>query len=272
MDASDAMSVIVDSESQVDDSAGNGNTDSREWPHVCPTRADLDYLEQALTTGIPKPSYDGPIGRRFIPSGTSRTDWVLTLPLETPSHVAQSVLPLVSWDLPPPPSKDYQTDNTTSKTDPMPHSTYLNSKPEPDPEPDFKTCEPKYLMGIPIRRSQFFHPAAMLANNDLGKAARVQSPPIGTFSRPSSRGTIRKESSSGSGRRPTEHEAQRKAAANPPRRPKPSGPRRPVKSKLPQGEAEPAPPETAHARRRSVVTIRSPAAARKWQELEKKEK
>lgn len=103
MDASDAMSVIVDSESKADDSAGNDNTDSQEWPHVCPTRADLDYLEQALTTGIPKPSYDGPIGRHFIPSGTSRIDWMLTLPLEIPSYVAQSALPLVSWDLPPPP-------------------------------------------------------------------------------------------------------------------------------------------------------------------------
>lgn len=109
MDASDAMSVIVDSELKADDSAGNGNTDSR-GPHVCPTRADLDYLEQALTTGIPKPSYDGPIGRHFIPSGTSRPDWVLTLPLETPSHVAQSALPLVSWDLPPapPPPSDLE--------------------------------------------------------------------------------------------------------------------------------------------------------------------
>lgn len=162
----------------------------------------------------------------------------------------------------------------------MPHSTYLNSnpepdpepEPEPDPEPDFKTCEPKYLLGIPIRRTQFFHPAAMLANNDFGKAARVQSPPIGTFSRPSSRGSLRKQSSSGSGGGPARREAQRKAAANPPLRPKPIVTRRPVKSQFPQPGAEPAPPQTAQARRRSVVTIRSPAATRKWQELEQKGK
>lgn len=154
----------------------------------------------------------------------------------------------------------------------MRYYMYLNAEPEPEPEPDFKTCEPKHLMGIPIRRSQFFHPAAMHSNNDFEKTARVQSPPIGTFSRPSSRGALGKGSSSGSGRGPAVPEAPRKAAANPPLRPKPSGPRRPVKSKLPQGEVEPAPPETARARRRSVVTVRSHPAARKWQELEQKEK
>lgn len=108
MDSSEPPKVPLDPDGRVqgdtsgDTSGGTsgGTSDSPDCLLVHPTREALDYLEQALTTGIPKPNYDGPIPRPIMASGKDPIDMVFTLPLEAPFHIAQSTSPMVRLSLP----------------------------------------------------------------------------------------------------------------------------------------------------------------------------
>lgn len=140
------------------------------------------------------------------------------------------------------------------------------------PEPDLKTCTPSDLTKAPANDIRESQASASQTSNELAKTTSAQSPPRGLFSRPKPHGILRKGTSDRTQGDSTEHKAQGKAASKAPRRPKPSGPRRTVKFQLPQDGAESAPPEAEQARPRFMVTIKSRAAARKWQELEKKTK
>ena len=99
------------------------------------------------------------------------------------------------------------------------------------------------------------------------RATSAQFPPRDIFSRPSLRGILRKETSSQTS---TESGAQNKDSTSKPRRDTPSGARRTVKFQLQEDEEEEDPPEAVPTRSRFMVTIKSHAAARKWQELEQK--
>lgn len=88
MDPPDRPPVTPDCDASEDDGTANGEIDSPEWPLGRPAREALDYLEQALTTGIPKPTYDGPIRRVVKHDGRYPVDVTFTLPLETPLHTA----------------------------------------------------------------------------------------------------------------------------------------------------------------------------------------
>lgn len=90
MDPSARLSAIPDCKGSGDGGATNGDIDSPGWPLGRPTREALDYLEQALTTGIPKPTYNGPIRHIIKYDGRYPVEAVFTLPLETPLHTAQS--------------------------------------------------------------------------------------------------------------------------------------------------------------------------------------
>lgn len=95
MDPPDRPPVTLDYDASEDDDAANGDINSPEWPLGRPAREALDYLEQALTTGIPKPTYDGPIRRLVKHDGRYPVDLAFTLPVETPFQIAQSTLPQV---------------------------------------------------------------------------------------------------------------------------------------------------------------------------------
>lgn len=143
---------------------------------------------------------------------------------------------------------------------------------KPNPEPEAKTCSPSDLIKAPANDTRDTQASAQQKPNDLANTTSAQSPPRGTFSRPKPRGILREGSSDQIEGGSTDAKAQGKAAAKAPRRANPSSRRRTVKFQLPQDEAEPAPPETVQARPRFMVTIKSRAAARKWQELEQKPK
>lgn len=100
MDSSEPPKVPLDPDGRVQGYTSDGTSNFPDCLLVHPTREALDYLEQALTTGIPKPNYDGPIPRPTMASGKYPIDMVWTLPLETPFHIAQSTSPLVRLSLP----------------------------------------------------------------------------------------------------------------------------------------------------------------------------
>lgn len=100
MDPPDPLPVTLDPDAGINGDPGDDTNDSPGWPLVRPTREALDYLENALTTGIPKPTYDGPIRQPLVHGGRYPIDFVWTLPLETPSDTAQPTLPLVRIILP----------------------------------------------------------------------------------------------------------------------------------------------------------------------------
>lgn len=95
MDASELPKVTLDPDGRVQGDTSGDTSDSPDCLLVRPTREALDYLEQALTTGIPQPNYDGPIPRPIMASGRYPIDMVFTLPLEAPFHITQSTSPLV---------------------------------------------------------------------------------------------------------------------------------------------------------------------------------
>lgn len=99
MNPSEPPKVIVDPDGRVQGDTSDDTSDSSDCLLVRPTREALDYLEQALTTGIPKPNYDGPIPRPILTSGRYPNDMIFTLPLEAPFHLAQSTSPLVRLSL-----------------------------------------------------------------------------------------------------------------------------------------------------------------------------
>lgn len=141
-----------------------------------------------------------------------------------------------------------------------------------NPVPDVPTCSPDDLTKIPANDTRDAQVRDPQAPNDLAKTTNAQSPPRETFARPKLGGALRKGSSSRTQGDSTEPAAQGKAAAKAPRRANPSGRRRTVKFQLPQNEADTGPSETAQARQRFMVTIKSHSAAWKWQELEQKKK
>lgn len=100
MDPPDRPPFTLDCDASEDDGEPNGDIDLPGRPLVRPSREALDYLEQALTTGIPKPTYDGPIRRVVKHDGRYPVDLVFALPLETPLHTAQSASVQVSLLLP----------------------------------------------------------------------------------------------------------------------------------------------------------------------------
>lgn len=140
---------------------------------------------------------------------------------------------------------------------------YRKASLEPDPE----TCSPADLTKIPADAVRDPQVIARQSYDTSRETSHAQSPPQETFSRPKPRGILQKGDASRAQSQP-----RGKAAANPKRRNTTGGPRRAVKFQLPQDEAESAPPETAQARPRFMVTIKSHAAARKWEELEKGKK
>lgn len=144
----------------------------------------------------------------------------------------------------------------------------VNLNPEPDPE----TCPPSELTKTPTNDTRDAQASASQARDDRAKITNPQSPPRGIFSRPKLRGILRNGVSGQNQEYSKDHEAQSKASANTTSRAKPSGRRRTVKFQLPQSEAESAPPENMQAHSRSMVTIKSHAAAKKWHELERRKK
>lgn len=111
MDSSEPPKVPLGPDGRVQGDTSGGTSDSSDCLLVRPTREALDFLEQALTTGIPKPNYDGPIPRPIMASAKHPTDMVWTLPLETPFHIAQSTSPLVRLSLP---NLDFLAEKRTS--------------------------------------------------------------------------------------------------------------------------------------------------------------
>lgn len=140
------------------------------------------------------------------------------------------------------------------------------------PEPDLETCPPSELTKAPTNDARDAQASASQARDDLVKPTNPQSPPRGIFSRPKLRGILRNGVSGQYQADSKNAEAQSNASANSPSRAKPSGRRRTVKFQLPQSEADSAPSETMQARPRSMVTIKSHAAAKKWHELERRKK
>ncbi|KAG6353980.1 hypothetical protein INS49_004951 [Diaporthe citri] len=245
MDSSGRRPVTPDCNASENDGAPDSDNDSPGWPLGGPTCEALDYLEQALTTGIPKPTYDGPIRRVVKHDGRYPVDVVLTLPLETPLHTAQSAS-----------AQDHLMWEWVGLS----------------PEPDRKTCSPSELTKIPTNDTRDAQASAPQAPSGLEETTNAQSPPRGTFSRPKLRGILRKGSPSRTQEGSTEPAAQAKAATDGARRVKTGGTRRTVEFQMPQGEAESDPPEKTRSRPRLMVTIKSHAAARKWQELEQKKR
>lgn len=90
MDPSNRPPVTPNCDTSEDGGAPDHDIDSPGWPLIRPTREALDYLEQALTTGIPNPTYDGPIRHLVKHYGRYPVDLAFTLPLGTPFHAAQS--------------------------------------------------------------------------------------------------------------------------------------------------------------------------------------
>lgn len=142
----------------------------------------------------------------------------------------------------------------------------------PNPEPDLETCPPSELTNTPTNDTRDAQASASQARDHLANTTSPLSPPRGIFSRPKLRGILRNGISGQDQASSKDTEAQGKASANAPSRAKPSGRRRTVKFQLPQSEAESAPPETMQAHPRSMVTIKSHAAAEKWHELERRKK
>lgn len=90
MDPSNRPPVTPNCDTSEDCIAPDRDIGSPGWPLCRPTREALNYLEQALTTGIPNPTYDGPIRYLVKHDGRYAVDLAFTLPLETPLHTAQS--------------------------------------------------------------------------------------------------------------------------------------------------------------------------------------
>lgn len=95
----DAVQATTGSDFGDDPATGNGEIDSPRWPAALPKREAISFLGQALTTGVPKPSYNGPIQRPALPNGRRHVEQSFTLPLDAPL-VAQSTLQIVSLVLP----------------------------------------------------------------------------------------------------------------------------------------------------------------------------
>lgn len=129
MDLPNPLPVTLDADARINGETSDDSNDSSGWPLVRPAREALDYLEHALTTGIPKPTYDGPIRQPIMHGGRHPIDMVFTLPLETPFDTAQPTLPLVRMTLsplppspPPPPFLVSSTRNLRlMKSIPAPH-------------------------------------------------------------------------------------------------------------------------------------------------------
>lgn len=90
----DGLPVTPGTDARENQNTSNDSNDSTEWPWGRPKREGLVFLEQALASDEPRPSYDGPDPRPNVPVGRHPGAQIFTTPLDAPL-ITQSVPQMV---------------------------------------------------------------------------------------------------------------------------------------------------------------------------------